>query len=195
MGFKQCANGHFYNEEINNSCPYCESEKTVNETIFVDDFRGETQFEFTGIVDDAGKTQFGSNNNLNSDPDDNRTQIIIKEKMGNDPIVGWLVCVDGAEKGKDYRVHTDNNYIGRADNMDICVRGDDTISRENHAVISYDMKNKTFYFSPSSGRSIVRHNDAPVFATVQINAYDDLEIGETKFKFIPFCGEAFSWLD
>lgn len=194
MGFKQCANGHFYNEEINNTCPYCENEKTIGATGFVvpPNNGGET-IPFTDVVNGNGNNQNGGNDNFY--PDDNRTKIIIKETMGVDPIVGWLVCVEGDEKGKDYRIHADNNYIGRADNMDICVRGDETISRENHAVISYDMKNKAFFFYPGSGRSIIRHNDTPVFATVQIKAYDDLEIGETKFKFIPFCGEAFAWLD
>lgn len=31
-----------------------------------------------------------------------------------DPVVGWLVCIKGATKGTDYRIHSQNNYIGRS---------------------------------------------------------------------------------
>ena len=101
--------------------------------------------------------------------------------------------MEGREKGRDYRIHTDNNYIGRGDKMDICIRGDDTISRENHAIISFDARDKIYYFSPGDGRSIVRLNNKAIFATNQIQAYDVVEIGKTKLVFIPLCGEKFEW--
>jgi hypothetical protein len=125
--------------------------------------------------------------------DAGRTMAIIKEELGIDPVVGWLISLEGSEKGRDYRIHTDNNYIGRGENMDICIRGDDTISRENHATISYDSRDKIFYFTPGDGRSIVRLNDKGVFATAEINAYDILEIGKTKLIFLPLCGDRFEW--
>jgi hypothetical protein len=77
--------------------------------------------------------------------------------------------------------------------MDICIRGDDTISRENHAVITYDIRDKVFYFSPGDGRSIVRLNDKPVLAAMEIKAHDIVEIGRTKLLFLPLCSEKFEW--
>lgn len=125
--------------------------------------------------------------------DDGRTIAVVHQDMGIDPVVGWLVCVSGKEKGRDYRIHSDNNYIGRSEKMDICVRGDETISRENHAVVSYDTIDKIYYFSPGDGRNIVRHNGKAIFQTVELNAYDRVIVGKTELIFMPLCGKDFEW--
>ncbi len=77
--------------------------------------------------------------------------------------------------------------------MDICIRGDETISRENHAIISYDTVENKFFFSPGDGRAIVRVNMKGVFQTVELKPYDELTIGKTVVKFLPFCSEEFTW--
>ena len=125
--------------------------------------------------------------------DEGQTIAVIHQQLGIDPVVGWLVAINGAEKGRDYRIHSDNNYIGRSEKMDICIRGDDTISRVNHAVIAYDTRERMFYFAPGEGRSINRVNGKAMLGTVILNPYDELEIGVTKLIFIPFCGERFEW--
>ena len=35
-----------------------------------------------------------------------------------DPVVEWLVCIDGPEKGRDYRIRSGNNYIGRSQDIE-----------------------------------------------------------------------------
>lgn len=77
--------------------------------------------------------------------------------------------------------------------MDICVRGDETISRENHAVVSYDSIDKIYYFSPGEGRNIVRHNGKAIFQTVELNMYDRVVVGKTELLFMPLCGNDFEW--
>ena len=57
-----------------------------------------------------------------------------------DPVVGWLVCLAGPDRGKDFRLHAEKNFIGRAPNMDVCVAGDETVSRERHAMVIFDPK-------------------------------------------------------
>lgn len=109
------------------------------------------------------------------------------------PVVGWLVCISGPSKGQDYRIHSDNNYIGRAAYMDIAITGDDTISRENHAILAYDTREKLYYFAPGSGRGIVRLNGKAVLMMTELHAYDKIEIGRSILIFVPLCGEKFSW--
>ncbi len=125
--------------------------------------------------------------------DEGQTIAVIHQQLGIDPVVGWLVAVSGSERGRDYRIHSDNNYIGRSEKMDICIRGDDTISRVNHAVIAYDTRERLFYFAPGEGRSINRINGKATLGMVELHPYDELEIGTTKLMFIPFCGERFEW--
>ena len=108
-------------------------------------------------------------------------------------MVGWLVCIEGPAKGQDFRIHADNNYIGRAPYMDIAVTGDDTISRENHAILAYDTREKLYYFAPGSGRGIVRLNGKAVLMMTELHAYDKIEIGRSILIFVPLCGDQFSW--
>lgn len=111
------------------------------------------------------------------------------------PVVGWLVCIEGAEKGKDYRIHSQYNHIGRGENMDICITGDECISTEKAAILAYDDQEKFFSFGPSMGHNVVRVNGKMLMNAVVLNAYDELTIGKTKLLFIPMCGERFDWND
>lgn len=112
---------------------------------------------------------------------------------GFNPVVGWLVCVDGPDKGTDYRIRNQYNYIGRASSMDICIRSDNYISAERAAIIGYDDQEKVFSFAPGTGHNVVRVNGKMIITAVQLNAYDELSIGTTKLLFVPFCGERFDW--
>jgi hypothetical protein len=76
-----------------------------------------------------------------------------------DPVVGWLVCVAGPDKGRDYRIHAERNFIGRGADMDIAVAGDEQISRKNHAVISYNPKRHTFTIAPGDSHGLTYLND------------------------------------
>ena len=116
-----------------------------------------------------------------------------EESAPFDPVVGWLVCIEGATKGNDYRIHSQNNYIGRSARMDISIPGDPHISAENSATIAYDNVDRTFYFGPGSGRNIVRVNGKPALSVEKIEAYDVLTIGTTKLLFVPLCGDRFDW--
>lgn len=193
MLMKQCAKGgHYYDASIHSECPYCNSE-AAGATVPID--IGATMPVTSGTSNDSNHTRsINVKSSSQGREDDGRTVALIKQEIGIDPVVGWLVCIDGKEKGRDYRIHSDNNFIGRSEKMDICIRGDETISRENHAVISFDSRDKVYYFSPGDGRSIVRLNDKAIFSTAQLQAYDTIEIGKTKLMFIPLCGERFEWL-
>lgn len=114
---------------------------------------------------------------------------------GFSPVVGWLVCVDGPAEGTDYRIRAGYNYIGRSENMDICILGDNNIGRERHAMIAYDPQEKIYFFGPADGRSIVRKNDKMVMVPTELAAYDVVCIGSTKLMFVPLCGEHFNWKD
>ncbi len=108
------------------------------------------------------------------------------------PVVGWLVCIEGALKGVDFRLHNGYNYIGR-EVGDVHIHGDNEISREKHAVISFYAKHGTFHISPSDGRNIIELNGEPVYAPTQVKSYDVITLGNTKLMLIAMCGEHFNW--
>lgn len=48
------------------------------------------------------------------------------------PVCGWLVCIEGARVGMDYKIFKGKNFVGRGDAMDIQILGDNEINRKNH---------------------------------------------------------------
>ena len=79
--------------------------------------------------------------------------------------------------------------------MDIYIKGDETISREGHARIAYDVKHNKCHLIPGENTNGTYVNDEPVYVPTEIKAEDVIELGESKFMFIPFCTEHFSWQD
>lgn len=210
MKFAECPNGHRYDPSVTPECPECAM--MGGHTVPLVD----ASFDMGGFgpIDNIGKTMPINHNTAPVNPqpsswapttgsgktvgeDYNRTMPLIHHmdfaESATRPVAGWLVCIDGPEKGKDYRIHEENNYIGRNSNMDVCIRSDDTVSRENHAIIAYDVRDRVFYFAPCRGASIVRHNGRAVFNNVELKNGDRIEIGQGTFLFVPLCGENFQW--
>ena len=77
--------------------------------------------------------------------------------------------------------------------MHIQIIGDNAISRINHAAISYDRKNRTAYLLPGDCSGLAYHNNEAVYTPVELQAFSIIEMGNSKFIFIPLCGEHFEW--
>ena len=117
----------------------------------------------------------------------------VNDFYGFDPVVGWLVCIKGPNRGKDYRLHSGTNFIGRSKEMDICIENDQTISKCNAASISYDDRTKTFFIEKGEVRNLLYLNGKPVRSDADIEIYDRIEIGSTELVFVPLCCEKFNW--
>ncbi len=125
-----------------------------------------------------------------------QTEISVEEALFLEEVhevCGWIVCIEGARKGKDYKVIAGKNFVGRADDMDIQILGDNKISRRNHCVIVYDEKQGKTVILPGDSNGIVYLNEEAVYTPATLRPYDVIEVGESKFLFIPFCGEHFKW--
>ena len=198
MSMVSCANGHFYNDEEHSSCPFCGVGLTVEPSRPVGATRpigANAPNAWRGGDADAGHTRAASGPRPSGlEPDPGATRHVWAKRMGSaDPVVGWVVCVKGPERGRDYRLHTERNFIGRAPTMDVAITGDATISRENHAVISYNPKKHSYRLAPGTSRGLVYLNDEEVLTPMDLAPYDRIELGESELLFIPFCGERFQW--
>lgn len=179
MIMKQCSVGHFYDAERYDSCPYCGTNEnkvhTQPNVIPVDN-----GLEPTVPVNPT--TGFGGGETIGLD--------MSKEVR---PVVGWLVCIEGPDRGRSYEIHKENNYLGRSAQMDIYIAGDATISRDSPMVVTYDANSRSFYCGFMGGRSIVRLNGMPLLSTTQLKHGDIIELGKTKLMFVPFSSDAFDW--
>lgn len=184
MNQTRCSNGHYYDHTKHTSCPYCGiqidgQDKTVRATQRSSDsgYLEETQRFASPPVFTGGETVR-----------------VMPAKMGIDPVVGWLVCVKGPEKGRDYRIRSERNFIGRGSSMDICIAGDERISRDKHAILTYNPKSGTFSLANGEARGLIYLNGAEVGNPVALQPYDLIEMGASGFMFMPFCSERFQWL-
>ena len=118
---------------------------------------------------------------------------MVNHEQDFSPVVGWIVCIDGPSRGKDFPIRAGYNYIGRGKGNDICIPGDMHISGDRHAMIAYSPRGNKFTFSPANGRGIVYVNEEDVFVPVVLKMRDIIEIGSTKFYFIPLCDDVFDW--
>ena len=112
-----------------------------------------------------------------------------------EPVCGWLVCIQGARVGKDYRIHNGKNFVGRGDDMDIQILGDNEINRRNHAVIVYDQKKRNTVILPGDSAGLAYLRGEAVYVPAQLNPYDTIEMGKSRFIFVPLCGQNFEWKD
>ncbi len=97
--------------------------------------------------------------------------------------------------GKDYKIKNGKNFVGRGDDMDIQLLGDNGISRKNHTIIVYDEKKRNTVILPGDAAGITYLNGEAVYVPIELMPYDKIELGESTFVFVPFCGENFNWND
>lgn len=165
-----CSKGHYYDANRYASCPYCSS---GGFSPTVDPFAGEPG-EGRGYGASSG-TNDASGNYGNFGPTEappvkgraveamNKTQFVdsFTPTGAPAPVVGWLVAAEGPCRGTDYRIHTGYNYIGR-EAGDICIRGDNTISAEKDANVTFVPQTKKFYIAHELGKNVLLVNDLPV---------------------------------
>ncbi len=135
------------------------------------------------------------NKAITGEDDDGKTVSFYKSKKGIDPVAGWLVCVEGEDFGASFTIKTGRNFIGRSSAMDVVLHGDNSISRERHAIVLYEPKRREFIAQAGESRELFYLNDEVVLNPVRLKQYDILTIGNTRLMFFPCCGENFSWDD
>ena len=121
-----------------------------------------------------------------------------KKEYQHQPVVGWLVCIEGPDKGKDFSLHGAKSSIGRKKDSSICLE-DPKISRDGYpALIVYDdRKSHKFYLASgdANSRNNVELDGNMLLGQSVINPYDEIRIEDTVLVFVPFCGEDFYWED
>jgi hypothetical protein len=112
-----------------------------------------------------------------------------------DPVVGWLVVVDGPGRGQFRPIFYGQNAVGRGQDLRVSIDfGDQRISREAHAFVVYDEVQRKFFVRDNGKSAIVRLNGNAVLTPTQLRDRDMISIGETTLMFVPLCDQSFDWL-
>lgn len=208
MTLVKCPNGHYYDaSRFGNNCPHCGMSAGEN----INGDQTTVPLNVTGLSNSSTVTE--PLNSPAASPvaapvtapakadvtiDNDKTLPVTADMLDGmmerpAPVVGWLVCTEGVNKGTDYRLHQGRNFIGRAAEMDVCIKGDNTVSRSSHAVIVYDPRGNLYLAQPGDSKELLYINDALVLNPVELKAMDVLSVGNTKLMFVPLCGETFRW--
>ena len=179
MNLTRCENGHYYDAERFDSCPHCNqtSVSTVLQT------EGGTPMYTKPLSELVDETKSS----------DSQKTVGYFSDVSNEPVVGWLVAIEGNHFGMDFKLKTGRNFIGRGADMDVVLSDDDAVSRNRHAIILYEPKSNVFLVQPGDAKELFYLNDNLVLSATEIKAYDVLLLGKTKLLFIPCCSDKFNW--
>lgn len=200
MAVIRCQNGHFYDDQKFSKCPHCgiftnmeqSDEKTVAMKPAKTDDDQKTVAKSHGLFGMFQKTVALKNIVEETKDDDVKTVGIYSASKGNDYVTGWLVCVSGPEKGRDYRIRHGFNHVGRSYEMSICITEDQAVSRERHCSLVYDDKSNSFSVVPGSG-TLTYVNGEILNEPKKVVTGDQIGIGESTLEFIAFCREGRTW--
>ncbi len=213
MAITECAQGHLYDPDVYAVCPYCSGGANMinfdqagrtaapagygsapNATVAPGAYGGGAPNRTVPIQNDnsAGKT-VAPEGYRKKQEEENKTVGVFNKTHNIEPVVGWLACVEGADKGKSYELYAKINTIGRSSENDVCIQGDATISRKNHARLAYDPKHNNFRLIPDDSTNNIYLKEEPIYTPALLNAYDVIEFGQSKLIFVPLCCEHFRW--
>lgn len=187
MAIRKCINGHHYDDRKFDKCPLCKDISSLLDFMDYDETVALPHLE----IDDYDETvdfHIESGNN----EDEEKTVGLFSFETGSQLVVGWIVCIGGPARGKDYRLYHGWNRIGRNISMDIYIPEDKKISRDSHAGIVYDEKSSKFHLVNQNG-ALTYLNGKLLIDTSEIISGDKITMGDSDFIFIAFCTEERRW--
>lgn len=189
MAIVRCPMGHFYDDKKDAECPMCRLRENNADAFLSINGQG-TIASYGHSFKEQQTLRMDFSARDKADPE--RTIGIFSRLRGNDFITGWLVCVKGPERGRDYRLYHGYNRLGRRTDMDIFIAEDLSISREGHCCVAYDGKHNQFLLTAMNG-NLVYKDGQMLTAPKRLVTGDRFTVGESEFEFIAFCREGHVW--
>lgn len=114
----------------------------------------------------------------------------------HDPTVGWLAIISGPGAGGFVRLGYGMNSIGRAEDQRCKLNfGDEKISRQNHASVTYDPRGRKFYLQHGGGANLTYIGEMPVLQPTELKGGEFISLADTMLRFVPLCGPDFDYQD
>lgn len=125
-----------------------------------------------------------------------KTEFIRSDRAPVEPVVGWVVVAQGPGRGSFKPIFVGMNSVGRDPSQRVCLDfGDEAISRQEHAFITYDDELRRYWVQNGSKSSVVRVGQETLMAPQELKGNDVIRIGKTVLRFYPVCSAEFSWTD
>ena len=158
---KFCANGHQM-EDSWEICPFCQ----------------KTGYGGAASAP-SSKTRVETPSDAAAAPAMGRKTVVISERR-KPPVVGWLVAMNGEQKGEDFRVRDGQNILGSAADAEVQVK-DATVSAK-HASLRYK-EGKFYLIDLDSTNGTYLNDKAETIARDELKDNDTIRLGEVVLKF------------
>jgi len=168
---KFCDNGHQM-EDGWTDCPYCV--RTGYRITPAVGTLGKTRPELASTRPEAAAVQ------MERSPGFDPRKTVPLATVRRAPVVGWVVVMEGAQKGEDFRLREGKNALGSDECSDVTLR-DPSISGK-HASISYRDGKFMITDLDSTNGTFLNHDLEPV-ARCELKDNDLIRVGATTLKF------------
>lgn len=164
MAIRQCPQHHFYDDEKYGVCPVC----------------------LLGARPDARERTVGCDAVLDPGSDPTIGCTMLEEDRLAKPTVGWVVCVRGRDRGRDWRLHEGRNDIGTAPDSEVLLESVGPGSGWACSIV-YDGRHGRFLLVPGDG-PLPDLNGRMVSGPSLLSDGDLIDVGEQRLCFQSFCG-------
>ena len=190
MAIIRCSKGHFYDDEKFDSCPTCSKSGSSSRWQLDNDKTVSLDMMETCVSEIHLSAEEPKKQQVRGTWDSEKT-VALTEYDAPELLVGWLVCISGPMKGKDYRLYSGFNRVGRNLDSDICVQ-DPEVSGTMHCSVVYDEKGMCFYVAPGKGTNTYLNQEA-ILKAVKLQDRDRIQVGSSVLEFVPFCKGDYTW--
>lgn len=213
MADKRCENGHFIDESWD-LCPYCPAESGEQDIPVVRPARAVAPAEpapapaparpLTAVpqprreaapVAPAAPPPVAP---MSTPPPIERTVAVMKAGVTTPDatpmkryVVGWLVGLNGPNRGESFPVRMGRNVLGRDKRSDIVVTDDQASS--HHADLVFRPEERRFILMDHNSTNGTYVNETEIEPRKDLAGHDVIRIGSQKFLFLPLIRDDFYW--
>lgn len=189
----KCTRGHTYNGAIFFSCPYCKNggEKRNEGTPCLSD-----EDSVTVISQKEWKMSGGPGRDTK---EEEKNRVVDLSRVTDSSIdksyfvTGWLVCIDGPDRGHSFSLFYGYNTVGIGKQCQISLKSErNTGEQEIFYSIVYEDRKCRFYLVPE-GNKTISLNGKELEREEELHSEDRICFGKYQFEFIAFCREELKW--
>jgi len=170
-----CDNGHQYDDSWP-TCPYCK--KSGFQPQGAAGGMDKTRLERPAGADKTRLEHAGSGGGPGLAADPRKT--VLLSALKKPPVVGWLVALDGPQRGEDFRLREGQNTIGSDETSDVKLRGEGISGR--HASLRHRDGVYSITDLDSTNGTFLNDGSEPI-AREQLKDNDVIRIAEVSLKF------------
>jgi hypothetical protein len=116
------------------------------------------------------------------------------EREVTEPVVAWLVIVNGPGQGKSLELSYGMSIVGWGSQNRVRIDfGDAKISEDDHFRIAYDGENREFHLIPGRGTNLVYLMGKPLLGPQLLSNGAEFRVGATTLRFVQLCSREWDW--